>query len=616
MGRARREPPVPAPRAPDRQGPRAESQRPGDGRAVLPTADAADSLLFLQRTVGNREVQRALAAGADAGTLRIEQAGDAAEREAEQTESRVAAAPAHRRPGHAGDRSHEHPDGQATVPPALQAHIDQARSGGQSLPDAVRSTFESQLHQDLSGVRIHTDAAAASSARAAGARAYTVGHDVVFAANQYAPDTPAGQALIGHELTHAAQQGAAGQVVQRSPDRQTDGQIQSYVFAGDKRLATDQTFAAKRGHDVAARIRQSGALSSDLRLELNSMLGFFAGDAKDVYIAIIKPALVEASGKDIEMPAEEARPQDPWAQWNMLRNHPSYIDNNITKVSFYTAELAEVHYQDGSTLRLGLVPRWMEAPVQQVDYHTPEADFRLSVDKTTGYGLLRESQMAAAPRGMPWGEVQRLYTSPLAFYADGKSGRILPSIVNAKTAPTLTRVLLDSERRFVEQAQWAAHWGTQVAGVVGAMGGGTFTGGGGVAVPRVASRLGMSRAAKQLLQELEDVLVAGTKKTVTVKGVAFSGVRVVEQRGVLQISRDSIERVAAAKGQGGVVSEAFEDAAAALARARGLKTVTINVGRITNPGWREIMEAAGYQLTRTDTARGGFIIDWIKTIHL
>jgi hypothetical protein len=58
---------------------------------------------------------------------------------------------------------------------------------------------------DFSRVRVHADAQAAESARAVAARAYTVGHDIVFAAGQFAPTTSAGRGLLAHELAHVAQ---------------------------------------------------------------------------------------------------------------------------------------------------------------------------------------------------------------------------------------------------------------------------------------------------------------------------------------------------------------------------------------------------------------------------
>src|SRR5690348_6780024 len=85
---------------------------------------------------------------------------------------------------------------------------------GQPLDPAIRATMEPRFGQDFSGVRIHTDSQAAQSAQALGARAYTVGQDVVFGTGQFAPSSPAGQALLAHELTHVAQDGRA-----RAPDQ-------------------------------------------------------------------------------------------------------------------------------------------------------------------------------------------------------------------------------------------------------------------------------------------------------------------------------------------------------------------------------------------------------------
>jgi hypothetical protein len=60
---------------------------------------------------------------------------------------------------------------------------------------------------DFSRVRVHTDEGAAASARALGARAYTVGPDIVFGAGEYRPGTREGRWLLAHELAHVAQGG-------------------------------------------------------------------------------------------------------------------------------------------------------------------------------------------------------------------------------------------------------------------------------------------------------------------------------------------------------------------------------------------------------------------------
>ena len=89
------------------------------------------------------------------------------------------------------------------------------RSSGQPLGEATRAQMEDRLGFDFSGVRVHADAEAAQSARAVGARAYTIGSDVVFGAGEYAPRSREGQRLIAHELTHVRQQASAPPMLQR-----------------------------------------------------------------------------------------------------------------------------------------------------------------------------------------------------------------------------------------------------------------------------------------------------------------------------------------------------------------------------------------------------------------
>jgi len=72
--------------------------------------------------------------------------------------------------------------------------------------------MEQRFGHDFSRVRIHADGAAERSARDVGARAYTVGHDIVFGGGGYAPSTPHGRLLLAHELTHTVQQSAGADV--------------------------------------------------------------------------------------------------------------------------------------------------------------------------------------------------------------------------------------------------------------------------------------------------------------------------------------------------------------------------------------------------------------------
>jgi hypothetical protein len=96
------------------------------------------------------------------------------------------------------------------------------RSPGHPLDPATRAYFEPRFGYDFSGVRVHSDAHSAESARAVNAIAYTVGHDLVFAGGQYTPGSKSGQRLLAHELSHVVQQGAnhLPPIIRRQPAEQ------------------------------------------------------------------------------------------------------------------------------------------------------------------------------------------------------------------------------------------------------------------------------------------------------------------------------------------------------------------------------------------------------------
>jgi Domain of unknown function (DUF4157) len=79
-------------------------------------------------------------------------------------------------------------------------------SRGEPLDRATRDYVEPRFGRNFGGVRVHTDARAAESARAVDATAYTVGNQVVFDSGRFAPNTEEGRRLLAHELTHVVQQ--------------------------------------------------------------------------------------------------------------------------------------------------------------------------------------------------------------------------------------------------------------------------------------------------------------------------------------------------------------------------------------------------------------------------
>ncbi len=98
------------------------------------------------------------------------------------------------------------------------------RGGGQPLDPVTRAFMEPRFGHDFGRVQVHTDARAANSARAVNALAYTVGHDVVFAAGQYQPRSGQGRRLLAHELSHVVQQSVDSPSLQRQPQSEFDAE--------------------------------------------------------------------------------------------------------------------------------------------------------------------------------------------------------------------------------------------------------------------------------------------------------------------------------------------------------------------------------------------------------
>lgn len=116
--------------------------------------------------------------------------------------------------------------GGGKVSRGAQAPVAQAMtaSSGRSL-DARSQTAGAQAgFGDLSAVQVHTDAAAADAASSIGARAFAVGSDIFFGAGYYQPGSEKGDALLGHELAHTAQQRGAATEVQTKLEVSTPGE--------------------------------------------------------------------------------------------------------------------------------------------------------------------------------------------------------------------------------------------------------------------------------------------------------------------------------------------------------------------------------------------------------
>ena len=88
----------------------------------------------------------------------------------------------------------------------VQNHSHSLTSGGQSFSRSDRVFFETRFGRDFSRVRVHSDGRANELAHAVSARAFTVGHNIVFGSGEYTPRSASGRRLLAHELTHVIQQ--------------------------------------------------------------------------------------------------------------------------------------------------------------------------------------------------------------------------------------------------------------------------------------------------------------------------------------------------------------------------------------------------------------------------
>ncbi len=163
--------------------------------------------------------------------LRVNQPGDAFEREADRVAEQVM-----RMPGPVLQRQEDEEEEEEFLQakPLIQRRVsgeagggaappivhDVLRSPGRPLEPSTRRFMEARLGHDFSQVRIHADGQAAASAQAVNARAFTVGRDVVFGPGEYAPGSWEGQRLLAHELVHVVQQGKTGSVAPAMLQRQ------------------------------------------------------------------------------------------------------------------------------------------------------------------------------------------------------------------------------------------------------------------------------------------------------------------------------------------------------------------------------------------------------------
>jgi len=160
----------------------------------------ANSFLHLQRTIGNQAGQRLLQAQLDGF-----EAGDATASGRLGHDFSIIPT---QQPDHVNERPQtkgvQIKDAEGIAARPFDPQIRRAQ--GHPLDSATRPFFERRFGHNFAHVRVHTDRKAMESAGQIGARAYTVGEDIVFGEGMYRPETSGGQRLLTHELAHVIQQ--------------------------------------------------------------------------------------------------------------------------------------------------------------------------------------------------------------------------------------------------------------------------------------------------------------------------------------------------------------------------------------------------------------------------
>ncbi|MDQ3775764.1 MAG: DUF4157 domain-containing protein [Pseudomonadota bacterium] len=348
------------------------------GRAQFGQSREVNSILHLQRTIGNQAVQRMLQTNAEElevglasaasprfahdfsqiplhpksptnvqAKLTVGPPGDIYEKEADYVSEQVMRMPEPQlqriwrgMSTEQRDQEHEHLQtkrmessdlGQTAAPPIVHEVLG---SPGQPLDPTARAFMEPRFGQDFSRIRIHNDLRATESAQAIDALAYTLGEHIVFGAGQYVPNTSDGKQLLSHELTHSMQQ-HHGQIHRRPRS----------VKIGKPTISTDYEQARLKAREIAELIN-TGKWKQDNNEQLAHWLEFFEGIALQSFISELKTRL------ERRLPSLRVRG----------RNTPIYLLHQPKPILLYPRQKPRLPEVD---LRSRGLHRYLKKPVNQ-----------------------------------------------------------------------------------------------------------------------------------------------------------------------------------------------------------------------------------------------------------
>lgn len=260
-----------APSAEQRRAPQPDDKSPNEfeqgvhpalalerAKALPSSALKANDILALQRTIGNRAVQRLLSSqtaeppvsASNAppviqAKLMVGPANDHYEQEADRMAQKVTSEPIAKHGAAAIQRQTDEDEPVQRKPLAasitplvqrqqapdedkeiqtkrtrqgegfaaggeLESRLQASRGSGSPLPDTLRSRMEQSFGASFENVRIHHGDEADRLNQSLQSRAFTTGQDLYFKRGEYHPESQEGQRLIAHELTHVMHQKGGG----------------------------------------------------------------------------------------------------------------------------------------------------------------------------------------------------------------------------------------------------------------------------------------------------------------------------------------------------------------------------------------------------------------------
>ena len=228
--------------------------------------------------------------------------------------------------------------GEPTIHDAATAAVENKGSGS-AVDSGVAAQVGAHLGTDFSNVRVHSDPLAQQATAAIGARAFAYGADVFLGAGESGGDV----GLMAHELTHVAQQGAAGQrAVQRqvqvgdadSPAEREADQVAAQVTSGQGQptsllvddgpvqpgqMLKSQFIERLRAEVTAAADAELGPMYSAIGCpQIEQYFGRYAGQPASAGEALVRryaPATRTARTAADMIPAVVARVREGVRQW-------------------------------------------------------------------------------------------------------------------------------------------------------------------------------------------------------------------------------------------------------------------------------------------------------------